>query len=67
MSHNVTAADIVQGDPTWCCPLVGLYPCERERRGCYCHELHLINQRDAQVRRRQLAIDILKEDAGTDQ
>ena len=40
----ITAADITVSDPTFCCPLIGVYPCERERRGCYCHELHLINQ-----------------------
>lgn len=58
----ITAADIVESDPTFCCPLGGIYPCERERRGCYCHELHLINERAEKARRRQLAIDILKED-----
>ena len=47
----ITAADVV--DETFCCPLIGLYPCERERRGCSCHELHLINQHDIEVIRRQ--------------
>jgi hypothetical protein len=40
----VTAADVVSTDPSWCCPLLGAYLCEQARRGCYCHELHLINQ-----------------------
>jgi len=44
----ITAADVV--DETFCCPLIGLYPCERERRGCSCHELHLINQHDIEGR-----------------
>jgi hypothetical protein len=40
----VTAADVVSTDPSWCCPLLGAYLCEQTRRGCYCHERHLINQ-----------------------
>ena len=43
--EGVNAADIAEGDPAWCCPLVGLYPCERELRGCYCHERHLLDAR----------------------
>ncbi len=41
-----TAADVAEMDPTWCCPLVGLYPCEhrRPRHVCYCHERHLMNK-----------------------
>jgi hypothetical protein len=42
----VTAADVVSTDPSWCCPLLGAYLCEQTRRGCYCHELHLINQQE---------------------
>lgn len=54
---TITAADIVANDPTFCCPLIGAYPCERDRRGCFCHELHLINIRNAEIRWRQLVAD----------
>ena len=27
-----------------------MYRCERERRGCFCHELHLINEHDRERR-----------------
>lgn len=43
----MNAADLIDtmrengADNSFCCPLIGLYRCERERRGCYCHELHL--------------------------
>jgi hypothetical protein len=46
----VTAADVVSTDPSWCCPLLGAYPCEQSRRGCYCHELHLLNQHNEDQR-----------------
>ena len=53
MSDIVTAEDMVNiirdgyGDYSFCCPLIGLYPCERHRRGCHCHELHLKNYQAA--------------------
>jgi hypothetical protein len=40
-NETTTAADVV--DESFLCPLVGVYPCERFRRGCFCHELHLLN------------------------
>lgn len=49
MSEIVTAEDMVRilretcRDNGFFCPLAGMYPCELTRRGCYCHELHLIN------------------------
>ena len=49
VSDIITAEDMVDilrigdGDYSFCCPLLGAYPCERHLRGCYCHELHLQN------------------------
>lgn len=45
----------------FCCPLVGSYPCEKERRGCYCHELHLINEHEREQRANAYCRDVFAE------
>lgn len=57
MSATITAEDMAKRDTSngyaFCCPLVGVYPCEQNRRGCYCHELHLINEHNREQLARQ--------------
>ena len=57
MAEIITAEDMAKRDPydgyAFCCPLVGAYPCEQLRRGCYCHELHLKNEHDREQRVKQ--------------
>jgi len=59
----MTAEDMAKRDTydgyTFACPLVGAYPCEQFRRGCFCHELHLINEHDREKRERAWAQKIL--------
>lgn len=61
MAQIVTAEDMAKRDTydgyMFACPLVGAYPCEQLRRGCYCHELHLKNEHDREQCARQWWLD----------
>lgn len=61
MIEIITAEDMAKRDPfngyAFCCPLIGAYPCEQHRRGCFCHELHLINEHNRAQRARQSWLD----------
>lgn len=62
---TITAEDMARRDTSngyaFCCPLVGMYPCEQMKRGCYCHELHLINEHDRERRAAAYCRDVFAE------